>query len=434
MSTTGTVTVDRPTSPLAVPRRRARLTSGLVAQALVHRLVRGMPVRLSYPDGSCIGNPDPSAPTLQVVDPRSLFMRVESDPKIGLGEAYMAGDWQAGPGTDLAELLMPFAARVDRLVPRPLLALRALVDQAVPHHQRNTVAGSRANIEAHYDLSNDLFAHFLDETMTYSAAMFDPAVPLAAQDLAAAQRRKIDAVLDAAGVRSGTRLLEIGTGWGQLAVRAGQRGAVVTSVTLSEQQQALAQDRVARAGLSDRVEIRLQDYREVVGRFDAVVSVEMIEAVGEEFWPAYFRALDDLLEPDGIAAIQAILMDHDRYRATRSSFSWIQKHIFPGGIIPSLTAIEEVTATHTGLRVVDVHRFGPDYAETLRRWRERFTDQWPQISRLGFDETFRRMWEFYLAYCQAGFATGYLDVGRLTLTKGTAGSPPRPTTARRTTS
>ena len=320
MSTTELVTLDRPTGRLEVPRRRARLTRGVVARALVHRMVRGMPVRLVHPDGTAVGDPDPGAPTLQVVDPTSLFVRVESHPKIGFGEAYMAGDWRAGPGTDLAELLQPFAARVDRLVPRPLLALRALADQAVPRQQRNTVAGSRANIEAHYDLSNELFAHFLDETMTYSAALFDPATPLPGQDLASAQRRKIDAVLDAAGVRAGTRLLEIGTGWGELAVRAGQRGAVVTSVTLSAQQQALAQDRVARAGLSDRVEIRLQDYREVAGTFDAIVSVEMIEAVGEEFWPAYFRALDDLLAPDGVVAIQAILMDHDRYLASRSSF------------------------------------------------------------------------------------------------------------------
>jgi cyclopropane-fatty-acyl-phospholipid synthase len=409
------------TSRYEMPRLRAHLTRGAVARAIVHRVVTGMPVRLAYPDGGVVGAVAADAPTVEVVRPRSLFQRLESHPKIGLGEAYMAGDWRAAPGTDLAELLMPFAPRLGRLLPRPLLALRALVDEALPTHQRNTLAGSRANIEAHYDLSNDLFAGFLDPTMSYSSAMFDPDAPLAAQDLLGAQHRKIDAILDAAGVRAGSRVLEIGTGWGELALRAAQRGARVTSITLSSEQRALAQEKVERAGLADHVDIRLEDYRETTGRFDAVVSVEMVEAVGEEFWPTYFATLDSLVADGGTVAIQAILMDHRRFLATRHSYGWIQKYIFPGGLIPSLEAIDEVATRHTGLRVADVHAFGPDYAETLRRWRERFTDNWQEISRHGFDETFRRMWEYYLAYCQAGFATGYLDVAQITLTKN--GSP-----------
>ena len=163
------------------------------------------------------------------------------------------------------------------------------------------------------------------------------------------------------------------------------------------------------------MEVRLQDYREVTGQFDAIVSVEMIEAVGEEYWPTYFRAIDDLLAPGGVAAIQAILMSHDRYLATRRSYGWIQKHIFPGGLIPSTRAIEETTERHTSLRVTSAHHFGQDYAVTLRRWRERFLEQWPTISAAGFDETFRRTWEFYLAYCEAGFAAGYLDVAQIRL-------------------
>jgi cyclopropane-fatty-acyl-phospholipid synthase len=165
------------------------------------------------------------------------------------------------------------------------------------------------------------------------------------------------------------------------------------------------------------VDIRLQDYREVEGSFDAIVSLEMIEAVGEEYWPSYFAAIDRLLAPGGTACIQAILMSHDRFLATRNSFGWIQKYIFPGGLIPSLTVIREVSTRHTSLRVSNVHAFGPHYAETLRRWRRRFDEQWPAITALGFDETFRRMWEFYLAYCEAGFRTGYLDVAHLTLTR-----------------
>ena len=402
---------------LEMPRIRTRLTRGTLARSIVHRAVAPMPVTVRYPDGTTIGGGAPDDPTLEVVRPDALFRRLESHPKIGLGEAYMAGDWRAAPGTDLAELLMPFAARVADLVPKPLRALRGVVDERLPSHQRNTLTGSRANIEAHYDLSNDLFAAFLDETMTYSSALFDPAVPLADQDLATAQHRKIDAILDAAGVGEGTRLLEIGTGWGALALRAAGRGARVTSITLSSEQAALARERIAEAGLADLVEVRLQDYRETAGTFDAIVSVEMIEAVGEEFWPIYFATLDRLLAPGGTAAIQAILMDHRRYLATRHSYGWIQKYIFPGGIIPSLQAIDDVTSRHTGLRVSEVSAFGADYAETLRRWRERFLASWPTIAGPRFDETFRRMWEFYLAYCEAGFATGYLDVAQITFTR-----------------
>ncbi len=409
-----------------MPRLRAHLTQGAVARAIVHQAVSGLPVLLRYPDGSVVGGGGADAPVLDVVRPRTLFRRLESHPKIGLGEGYMAGDWRAAPGTDLADLLAPFAARVSRLVPKPLQTMRAFVDQRLPAQQRNTLTGSRANIEAHYDLSNDLFAGFLDETMTYSSALFDRARPVAEQDLAEAQRRKIDAILDAARVGEGTRLLEIGTGWGELALRAAGRGANVTSITLSSEQAALARRRIDAAGLGERVEIRLQDYRETQGTFDAIVSVEMIEAVGEEFWPVYFATLDRLVAEDGTVAIQAILMDHHRFLATRRSYGWIQKYIFPGGIIPSLTAIDEVTERHTSLRVADVHSFGTDYAETLRRWRGRFMANWPAISRHGFDETFRRMWEFYLAYCEAGFATRYLDVAQLTLTKN---GMPRPSSA-----
>jgi len=243
--------------------------------------------------------------------------------------------------------------------------------------------------------------------------LFDPAVAFADQDLAEAQRRKIDAILDLAGVGADTSLLEIGSGWGALAIRAAQRGARVTTITLSSEQQALARERVAAAGLSDRVEVRLQDYREVDGQFDAVVSVEMIEAVGEEYWPTYLLAIDRALGPGGTAVIQAITMDHQRMLATRNSYGWIQKHIFPGGLIPSVEALRHLAHHRTGLRLVQSKAFGVHYAHTLRRWRERFLAQWPQIAALGFDEIFRRKWEFYLAYSEAGFASGYLDVEHL---------------------
>ncbi|EAP98502.1 probable cyclopropane-fatty-acyl-phospholipid synthase UfaA1 (cyclopropane fatty acid synthase) (CFA synthase) [Janibacter sp. HTCC2649] len=398
-----------------IPTAKTLFTRGAVARTLIHKIVAGVPVRLRYPDGSQVGGGVEDGPTLDIVRPASMYRRIEQHPKIGLGEAYMAGDWHAAPGTDLAQALLPFAAKMGQLLPKPLLALRRIADRALPAGTRNTLTGSRANIEAHYDLSNDLFAAFLDPTMSYSSALFDHTKPLAGQDLVEAQHRKIDAMLDSTAVGPGSRVLEIGTGWGELALRAAARGADVLSITLSHEQRALAQERIAAAGLSDRVEVRLQDYREVSGEFDAIVSVEMIEAVGEEYWPTYFGAIDSLLAPGGTAAVQAILMDHDRFLATRNSYGWIQKYIFPGGIIPSLDAISEVTGRHTGLKVRDVRAFGGDYAETLRRWRFQFLEAWPTIEGGAFDETFKRMWEFYLAYCEAGFASGYLDVAQVTL-------------------
>jgi len=225
-------------------------------------------------------------------------------------------------------------------------------------------------------------------------------------------------MLDLAGAGVGTRLLEIGSGWGALAVRAGQRGARVTSITLSQEQAQLARERVAAAGLTDRVEIRVQDYREVQGSFDAIVSVEMVEAVGEAYWPDYFATLDRLLAPGGAVAIQAITMAHERVLATRRSFGWIQKYIFPGGLIPSLQAIDDTLAAHTDLRVVQQRELREHYARTLRLWRERFLAAAPELRAQGFDETFRRVWEFYLAYSEAGFRSGYLGVSQLQLTRG----------------
>ena len=306
-------------------------------------------------------------------------------------------------------------------VPPALSRLRRVVDRPLPREERNSLAGSRRNIEAHYDLSNDLFATFLDETMSYSSALFEESRPFAGQDLAQAQLRKVHAILDLAEVRAKSRVLEIGTGWGTLAIEAARRGATVTTVTLSREQADLARERVEAAGVGHLVEIRLQDYREVVGEFDAAVSVEMIEAVGEEYWPTYFAAFDRLLAPGGVAAIQAILMAHDRYLATRRSYGWIQKHIFPGGMIPSAQAISTTADQHTRLRVDRVHAFGPHYAETLRRWRHTFDAAWPVVDTLGFDETFRRKWEFYLAYCEAGFDAGYLDVAQVRLTRPVRG-------------
>lgn len=291
--------------------------------------------------------------------------------------------------------------------------MRRLYVAGHPAAERNSEDNTRGNIARHYDLSNDFFGLFLDETMTYSAALFtDPA-----DDLATAQRAKIDRLLDRAGVRSGTRLLEIGTGWGELAVRAAARGARVHTVTLSSEQQAAALARVAAAGLAERVRVDLLDYRRVRGTYDAVVSVEMIEAVGYEYLDTYFATIGRVLAPGGRAAIQAITMPHERMLATRHTYTWIQKYIFPGGFLPSVRAIEESVARGSDLRVREEFSMGPQYARTLRAWRERFEDARAQIGALGFDETFVRMWRLYLAYSEAGFRSGYLDVGQFVLAR-----------------
>ncbi|MCW2749786.1 MAG: SAM-dependent methyltransferase [Aeromicrobium sp.] len=385
-----------------------------LARAILKPTINRVPVRLTFANGTTWGAGDATSHEMRLVRPKAFFARLGADSKIGFGEAYMAGDWTTGDGTDLAELLTPFAARMATIVPVPLQKFRVFVDKKLPHHQRNSVRGSRKNIEAHYDLSNELFAQFLDPSMSYSSAWFE-----GDESLEAAQMRKIDAILDDAHVGHGTRMLEIGTGWGALAVRAAQRGASVTTITISTEQAALARQRFAEAGVD--VDLRLVDYREVTGEYDAIVSVEMIEAVGEEYWSTYFSTIDNLLAPGGHVAIQAITMDHHRYLATRNSYGWIQKYIFPGGLLPSLTAIDQVLASDTTLAVTNQRPLGSHYARTLRQWRDNFNANWPAINAQGFDETFRRMWEFYLAYCEAGFATGYINVHQIQMSRPETG-------------
>ncbi|MGB3257323.1 MAG: DUF1365 family protein [Ornithinimicrobium sp.] len=388
-----------------------------VARALWRSAIRMLPVRVLWPDGQMTGGGDDESPVFEIVNAEQYFARLGRDFKIGFGEAYMAGDWRPAAGHDLADVLAPFAARLTRLVPEPLQKFRAVADLRAPRVQRNTLdGGAKANIEAHYDLSNDLFQRFLDSSMTYSSALFDGGEPFDG-DLQEAQERKIDSILDMAEVRKGSRVLEIGSGWGSLIVRAARRGAHVTSITLSSEQLALAQETVDRAGYADQVDLRISDYREVHGEFDSIVSVEMIEAVGYEFWPTYFQTIDRLLAPGGAAAIQAITMSHEQMLRTQRSHSWILKYIFPGGVLPSLRAIDEVLGEHTRLEVSSDLSFGTHYAETLKRWRARFVTNWDDIATHGFDERFRRMWEFYLGYCEAGFRVEYIGVHQLQMTR-----------------
>jgi cyclopropane-fatty-acyl-phospholipid synthase len=278
--------------------------------------------------------------------------------------------------------------------------------------RRNSRDGSRRNIAAHYDLGNDFYAAWLDPGFTYSSARFTrPDL-----DLAAAQDEKVREVVDALGVRAGHRVLEIGCGWGGFAEAACRAGASVHGITVSENQLAFATDRMSRAGLADRAKIVFEDYRDTVGEFDRIASIEMIEAVGEEHWDDYFATLRNRLVPGGLAVIQAITIREQSFPAYRAKADFIQRYIFPGGMLPTKSAMAACAQRH-GLDFETVRTFAPDYARTLSLWRERFHANWPRIAALGFDDRFRRMWDYYLVYCEVGFQRGVIDVGHYRLTK-----------------
>ncbi|CRK57690.1 S-adenosyl-L-methionine dependent methyltransferase, similar to cyclopropane-fatty-acyl-phospholipid synthase [Alloactinosynnema sp. L-07] len=380
-----------------------------LVERVFRALVAPLPILVAFPGGERIGRGGHGAPVMRLHRPDFLFRRLGVIGPVAFGEAYMAGDWSS---TDVAGVLTSFAARLNRPASRIGAAVRRAVDQARPITEQNTVDGARSNISRHYDLSDKFFALFLDETMTYSSALFAPG-----DDLRAAQLRKIDAVLDDAGVRAGTRVLEIGSGWGSLALRAARRGALVTTTTISDRQHQAVERSVAEAGLGDRVQVLLQDYRDADGQYDAVVSVEMIEAVGAEYWTAYFDTLDRVLVPGGRIALQAITMPHDRMLATKDVRTWIGKYIFPGGQIPSTQVIEDQIAARPTLRVGAKRRLGDHYARTLHEWRTRFDAAEREVAELGFDDTFRKMWRFYLGYSEAGFRSGYLDAWQLRVDK-----------------
>ncbi len=411
---TATIEPRVSTTSSLLPAAPAYGVRGKIARQVVKRILRGVPVSARLVTGELYGAPlAEHRPLLQVDQPDAFFGRLAHSPMIGLGEAYMAREWSVADGTDLADALSPFAEKLTDLIKPVFYKLRHTV---LPRglNPANTKSGARKNIEAHYDLSNEMFQQFLDPSLSYSSALFEALeVPPTLADLEPAQLHKVDAILDAADVTTGSRVLEIGTGWGTLAIRAAERGATVTTVTLSVEQAALAQQRVDAAGVADRVEIAVRDYRDQDGEFDAVVSVEMVEAVGEEYWPTYFGCIDALLAPGGKAAIQAILMADDRMVATRDTYTWIHKYIFPGGMLPSTDAISRVLRQHTSLHVTNIRPMGQHYAHTLRLWREQFVANWLHVQELGFDDPFFRMWEFYLAYCEAGFRTGYLDVAQV---------------------
>jgi cyclopropane-fatty-acyl-phospholipid synthase len=351
------------------------------------------------------------AAEIHIHDRRALT-KLLVDGETGGGEAYMDGLWSS---PDLAGLLRWAALNRESLaLSAGWFRAPAQLRRTVAHRlRRNTKGQSKRNISAHYDLGNEFYRTFLDETMTYSSAVF--ASP--GQSLADAQRNKYRLMADGAGLVEGQHVLEIGTGWGGFALyAAGERGCRVTSVTISQEQYALARERVAAAGLDHLVDIQLRDYRDITGTYDAIVSIEMLEAVGAEYHSTFFEVCDAVLVPGGKLSIQSITFPDAAYERQLRGANWIQTYIFPGGLCPSLSVIERATRD-TGLLITQVSDIAADYVGTLREWRTRFMAQAGVVRSMGFDDRFIRMWEYYLALSEAGFATGVSQDLQLVLEK-----------------
>lgn len=366
---------------------------------------------LRWPDGRVFvfrGTSPGLSARVTVHDP-ACVRRAILGGSIGLGEGYMAAEWDT---PDLTTFLEFAAANLDAVSGPAWTRAPMTPVHRIKHALRsNTRTGSRKNIEHHYDLGNSFYELWLDPDMTYSCALFDGS----GCDLALAQSRKWDRLLGLLQIEPGDSLLEIGCGWGGFAIHAAKAtGARVTGLTISQEQFDWAKRRVAEEGLGDQIEIRLQDYRDVTGTFDHIASIEMFEAVGERFWPTFFRTIRDRLASGGRAALQTITIEDARLEEYRANPDFIQRFIFPGGMLPSPERFERV-ASAAGLRVREPFFFGSDYAMTLHAWEGRFSDAVQRVRALGFDERFERLWRFYLSYCQVGFRRGSVNVMQVVL-------------------
>jgi cyclopropane-fatty-acyl-phospholipid synthase len=412
-----------PTRDRAYPPARATaatlalmpgLPASLRAAGAICLNLRGGSLLIELPDGRSLAFGESDAPVHAHIIARDwrFARRALTDGDIGFAEGYMAGEWET---PDLSALLTLFSMNIERtarlLKGNPV----ARITHLFRHWSReNTKTGSKKNIVAHYDLGNAFYERWLDATMTYSSALFEAP----GQNLEAAQLAKYRGIADALELKPGDRVLEIGCGWGGFAeIAAREYGAHVTGLTLSNEQHDYAVARMARQGLSDKVDIRLQDYRDVQGPFDKVASIEMFEAVGERYWPVYFGKVSEVLRPGGRAALQVITIADNLFEDYRKRADFIQRYVFPGGMLASEARLREETA-RAGLGWDGARAFGQDYAATLAEWGQRFRGAWGDIRTQGFDERFKRLWQFYLSYCEAGFRTERTDVIQLALVKG----------------
>ena len=384
-----------------------RIATAVLERELAH--LEGGTLDVTLPDGArrSFGSGPPVE--LRIHDGR-LFRRLATGGKVGFGESYTAGEWDCGDLVGLFELLL----RNSEAATQRHRAVRRLLEARPRFNRRNGLLRSRRNIAYHYDLGNDLFETMLDETMTYSCAVFESPE----QTLADAQRAKLDRICNHLNLNAEDDVLEIGCGWGGFAMHAVQKtGCRVTALTISAEQAKLARERVAEAGLSDRITILEQDYRQHDGRYTKVASVEMLEAIGERQFGTFFATIDRVLEPQGIACVQTILIPDDRWDRYRKTPDWIERYVFPGCLIPSLTSLAVAATRSSRLLVHDVDEIGPHYAETLRRWRANFHRHIDEVRALGYDRNFERTWDFYLAFCEAAFRLRVLRDAQLTLTR-----------------
>ena len=418
-----------PSSPLTLrgaDTARPDLVSRLARKALTRLLqrIRTGHLTLIQPDGrkELYPGSDPGpAVELTIRDPR-FYRALALSGDIGFGEAYTSGWWTT---PDLTELLRFFSLNREYLrvsdalsIPRPLVSLANRLRRL--GGRRNTRSGARENIQSHYDLGDELFQTFLDPSMTYSCAYFPDRVT----DLSRAQEAKFRKIADKLDLGPDIRVLEIGSGWGGFALYAAQRfGCRVDGITISPNQQAHSRQRALDLGLEHLVDFRLQDYRDVAQTYDRIVSIEMIEALGHAYHKNFFAALDRLLTPGGSVCIQFIAIHDQRYEAYRREGDWTRKHIFPGGLLPSLTRITEVVRDTTNLTVLDLESLAPHYARTLALWQQSFRDNEARVAELGYDETFRRKWDYYLSYCQAGFQCRVIDDYQMVLARPEGAGP-----------
>lgn len=368
---------------------------------------------VTLPDGRRfrLGGMEPGPAAAMTLYHYSFASRLLNGGDLGIAEAYLRGEWDT---PDLTQFLYLFCVNHDliqaMLGDHPLMRFLQI---ARHWFHRNTKAQARRNIHAHYDIGNAFYSAWLDPSMTYSSALFEDDT----SDLTAAQNNKYRRLAEAIDLQPGQKVLEIGCGWGGFAEYAAKNcGANVVGLTISKEQRDFAQQRIHAAGLSDQVEIRLRDYRDERGQYDRIASIEMIEAVGEEFWPQYFSQLRDRLLPSGLVGIQAITIQDRFFQAYRREVDFIQRYVFPGGMLPSPQILKSL-GERFGVPVIRERIFGQDYAKTLATWRNNFRAAWPNLTPLGFDDRFRRLWEYYLAYCEAGFLSGNIDVRQVVFAK-----------------
>jgi len=377
---------------------------------IVKKLRRGR-IDFVLPDGRIFRaeGPEPGRGVELVVKNPECFARLVREGDLGFSDAYLEGWWSVSDLQAFMDLLLDHNDDVFRGFPG--MSLVRYYERIRHWMNGNSRAQAKKNISYHYDLGNTFYAKWLDETMTYSSALFSSTQ----EDLSRAQRAKYASMIDKMGVSEGDRVLEIGCGWGGFAEYAAlERGLRVTGLTISKEQRDFAVRRMKNAGIDDRVEIALRDYRDERGSYDGVVSIEMFEAVGEKYWPTYFGAVRDRLKPGGLASLQIITIANKKFAAYRKSVDFIQKNIFPGGMLPSPTVLREQIRS-AGLKVSGSIEFGDSYSQTLRRWSETFNDKWDDISAMGFDERFHRMWNYYLMSCAAAFRAGTCDVTQITM-------------------